>query len=111
MSEQTAWFYHTPAWEQTREACMVRPVEMAFGICPPGMCERCFTHGELQPAEIVHHIKHVSPQNMYDPSVTLDMTNLMRVCRKCHGELHSGESFEPRVAFDADGNVVRRSNG
>ena len=76
-------------------------------ICPPGMCERCFERGRLVPAEIVHHIRHLSPENIGDPEVSLSFGNLMRVCRDCHAELHyPDQSYTPRVSFDENGRVI-----
>ena len=76
-------------------------------ICPPGMCERCFERGRLVPAEIVHHIQHLSPENIGDPQVSLSFGNLMRVCRDCHAELHyQSQSYTPRVSFDENGRVI-----
>ena len=76
-------------------------------ICPPGMCERCFERGKLVPAEIVHHIVHITETNINDPSVTLSFGNLMRVCRDCHAELHyCGSGYTPRVSFDENGRVI-----
>ncbi len=76
-------------------------------ICPPGMCERCFDRGRLVPAEIVHHIQHLSPENIGDPEVSLSFGNLMRVCRDCHAELHyPDQSYTPRVSFDENGRVI-----
>ena len=71
------------------------------------MCERCFSKGVLKPAEIVHHVIHLTPSNITDPNVSLAFSNLMRVCRDCHAELHSSEaSYKPRVAFDENGRVI-----
>ena len=83
-------FYHSVAWKHARAAYMALPVTAQDGrICPPGMCERCFSRGRLTPAEIVHHRAHLTPAN-------------------CHAELHSPEGAAPRVAFDEYGRVVPR---
>lgn len=81
-------------------------VDTDRGLCPPGMCERCFSRGVLKPAEIVHHVIHLTPSNITDPNVSLAFSNLMRVCRDCHAELHNPYCFEQRVAFDENGRVV-----
>ena len=71
------------------------------------MCERCFERGRLVPAEIVHHIQHLSPENIGDPEVSLSFGNLMRVCRDCHAEFHyTDQSYTPRVSFDENGRVI-----
>lgn len=101
-------FYHSRAWRRAQAAYMRAPVPTESGTCPPYMCERCFSlTGRLVPAEIVHHIRHLTPENVGDPEVALSTANLMRVCRDCHARLHAPDAFEPRVAFDEDGRVVR----
>ena len=104
-------FYRSKSWERTRAAYMRSIVDTDRGPCPPGMCERCFSKGILKPAEIVHHIRHLDPVSIHDPNVSLAFSNLMRVCRGCHAELHSSEeSYKPRVAFDENGRVVPLGN-
>lgn len=100
-------FYRSKAWRHARETYLRVPVRVLDGrMCPPGMCERCFERGALVPAEIVHHRKHLTPQNIDDPSVALSPSNLMRVCRDCHAALHSSDDYAPRVGFDENGRVV-----
>ena len=99
-------FYRSKSWERTRAAYMRSIVDTDRGPCPPGMCERCFSRGILRPAEIVHHRVHLTPTNITDPNVSLAFSNLMRVCRDCHAELHSPDGFEQRVSFDENGRVV-----
>lgn len=106
-------FYHSRPWKDTRDAYMGHPVERSGGICPPGMCERCFDSGRLVPAEIVHHKTHLTPENIDDPAVSLGFGNLERLCRACHAAEHPevygwDVSHAPRVAFDEYGNVVMR---
>lgn len=57
-------------------------------VVPPGMCERCFYLGKLTPARVVHHKKHITPENVGDPKVTLAYDNLMRLCQDCHAYVH-----------------------
>lgn len=100
-------FYHSKAWRKTQRAYMESFVETDRGVCPPYMCERCFSLGVMRPAEIVHHIKPITESTIGDPDITLSTSNLMRVCRECHAELHRGCSgYVPRVAFDEDGRVI-----
>lgn len=103
-------FYHSGAWKRTRAAYMRMPVRTAWGIVPPGMCERCFSLGRLRPADTIHHKVHLSPDNIGDPKVTLSFDNLMRVCRDCHAAIHAGTDGLPesRVTFGPDGEVLQR---
>lgn len=99
-------FYRSKAWRKTQRAYMESFVETDRGVCPPYMCERCFEMGVVRPAEIVHHVTHLSPENITDPDVSLSFKNLMRVCRDCHARLHGADDYEQRVAFDESGRVV-----
>lgn len=103
-------FYRSKAWQEARDRAMTRYVETDRGVCPPLMCERCFSKGVLKPAKIVHHVVHLSPENIGDQNVSLSLDNLMRVCKECHDEIHYGDmnqtSYTPRVRFDEEGRVV-----
>lgn len=95
-------FYKSKAWKQTRQA---------YFEYRHGLCERCLSRGIYKPGEIVHHREHIQPWNIDDASVTLSFDNLELLCRDCHAAAHpeifKKQEPERRVAFDADGNVVR----
>ena len=123
--------YSSPAWLKNRKIYLQLPVDIEghrlferddgsfyrideYGydvtvpserVVPPGMCERCFARGEYVPAKLVHHIVHVSPENVDDPHVTLSFDNFQRLCQDCHAAVHSSAP-ESRVTFDENGNVV-----
>lgn len=100
-------FYHSKQWVDTRMAYMSLPIQTDHGVCPPGMCERCFEMGKLTSANTVHHIEWLTPSTIDDTHKTLDFSNLMRVCMDCHAAIHAGIPAEkPRVAFDEEGNVI-----
>jgi 5-methylcytosine-specific restriction enzyme A len=48
------------------------------------LCQRCYSKGLLTPADIVHHIQHLSKE----PDRALDEDNLISVCTTCHNQLH-----------------------
>lgn len=98
-------FYKSAPWIKNRRNYLTRPLDTPHGICPPGMCERCFERGKLVPAKVVHHKKHLTPQNVSDPKVALAYDNLQRLCQDCHAVVHSGRQ-ESRVTFDENGNVM-----
>ena len=123
-------FYHSPAWLRVRKNYMGTVVDTSgrrlhmsadgyaytdehghvcrvpsSSVVAPGLCERCFRMGRVTPAKVVHHIEHLTPENIGDRGLTLSYSNLMRVCQDCHAFLHSGHD-EPRVTFDEQGNVV-----
>ena len=102
----TEGFYGTQRWKDTRDTYM---------LMGQGLCEPCLDEGRYTIAEIVHHKVHLTPDNINDPSITLNFDNLQRVCRDCHAKAHpeiygSETECKMRVGFDADGNLVRLEN-
>ena len=90
--------YLSPAWKKCRDA---------YASSRRGLCEMCLEKGVVRPGVIVHHVRHVSPENVGDPSVTLDWRNLRLVCRDCHAELHSART-DRRWEVDELGRVTAR---
>ena len=95
MNEILLPFYSSGAWKHTREA---------FRKSKQGLCEICLKKGLLVPGEIVHHVKHVTVDNVDDPNITLNWDNLMLLCRDCHADIH--RKYKPRYVFDDDGRVI-----
>ena len=92
-------FYHTTAWKQVRQEAMIRD---------HGLCQECLAKGIVRKASIVHHRIPLTPDNISDQSITLNLDNLECVCRACHSLVHGLASGGTRsgFAFDADGNLV-----
>lgn len=88
-------FYHSQAWKDCRAAYLSQR---------KGLCEQCLKRGLYTPADTVHHIVHLTPDNIGDPSITLNPSNLMAVCRDCHAEIHAGRPI--RFTVDAFGRVT-----
>lgn len=65
--------------------------------------------GLLVPGEIVHHIIELTPENINDPSVSLNFDNLRLVCRRCHAEAHGARKGARYIVMD-DGRVIAREN-
>ena len=86
-------FYTTRAWRKCRESFLKEK---------GGLCEICFSKGLIVPAEHVHHKVHITPENMNDPRITLDHSNLMALCSECHAEQHRTK----RWRCDALGRVI-----
>ena len=78
-----ARFYNSPAWRSTRVNYLKKV---------GGLCERCMKKGLYVPAEIVHHKKWLTPENINDPRITLSFDNLEALCRQCHEEEHAEEN-------------------
>ncbi|MFZ5829808.1 MAG: HNH endonuclease [Planctomycetota bacterium] len=51
------------------------------------LCQDCLAGGRIRPADLVHHEATVRDS----PERRLDGTNLVALCRSCHGRRHSTE--------------------
>jgi len=91
-------FYKSKTWQKCR-ASYIKSVG--------GMCEDCLKKGIVRPGQIVHHIINITEQNINDPSITLDWSNLRYVCRDCHASEHSTEGRR-RYVINDDGTVTMR---
>ena len=86
-------FYRSQAWRKARAAYL---------DAHNHICERCG-----RAASIVHHKRHITPENVSDPSVTLDPANFEALCLDCHNAEHFGAgSTAPGLTFDGEGNLV-----
>ena len=93
-------FYQSKAWKDVREVALKRDNYI---------CQNC----GLKPAELVHHKIHLTPKNVYDNSIALNLDNLISVCASCHSELHRGEHAKGRMneeaypdTFDENGMLI-----
>ena len=67
-----------------------------------GLCQRC----HKQYGYIVHHKKHITPENISDISVILNHNNLEFLCHDCHNKEHHRNDKKKRYAFDEAGNLI-----
>lgn len=95
MSKETAPFYGTEVWKQTRKA-----YKKAAG----GLCEICLKQGLCTAGEFVHHRIPLTATNMNDPEIALSFDNLMLVCRKHHEQIH--DKRKRRYKLDDMGRVI-----
>lgn len=75
-------FYNSRAWKNCRAA---------YAKSQSYLCERCRAKGIYKSGEIVHHKIHLTPENVNDPTVTLNWDNLRLLCRDCHALEHKPE--------------------
>ncbi len=91
-------FYKSKSWLKVREAVMQRDHYL---------CVRC---GEV--GQEVHHKEWIKPENINDPNITLNMNNLVTLCKDCHHKEHERNQFtkhdvlEEGLMFDVDGNLI-----
>lgn len=92
MKDYAKAFYKSPAWKKCRAA---------YAKSRGGLCERCLSKGIYKPGVIVHHKVYLTPENIGDPTVTLDWSNLELVCRSCHDAEHElGKQRRLRAAAE-----------
>ena len=88
-------FYKSKSWQKVRNAYM---------RSQRSLCEICLANGIIKPCEIVHHKIEITPDNINDPTVTLNWNNLQCVCRDCHAKIHDRSGR--RYIIGEDGRVM-----
>lgn len=88
-------FYKSRRW---------RDCKNAYTKSVGGLCERCLKKGLYVPGRIVHHKCYIGPDNINDPSITLNWENLELLCRSCHELEHKG--IKRRYAVNPDGSIA-----
>jgi len=69
-----------------------------------GVCQSCGNAGKH-----VHHIIPITELNKNDPSVTLNIDNLILLCKACHSEIHQNSACVGKeYMFDKQGVLVKR---
>lgn len=96
MKEYAKSFYKSKQWERCR-ASYIKSVG--------GLCERCLKHGDFIPGVIVHHKCYLTPENILDPTVTLNYDNLELLCIDCHNKEHFKEEYKKRYTINDDGSI------
>lgn len=90
-------FYTSAAWAKTRSAYIAYRRSIDGGVC-----EEC----RQRLGVIVHHRTMITPQNINNPEVTLNFSNLELVCQECHnampGHAWGHGAARSRVIFDCD---------
>lgn len=88
-------FYSSAEWQNVRNA---------YAQSRSWLCERCESAGLIVPGEIVHHIEHLTAENINNPNVAVSFDNLQLLCRKCHAEVH--ENAQKRYKITQNGEVI-----
>ena len=96
MKEFAKAFYKSSEWQKCR-ASYIKSVN--------GLCERCLQRGLIVPGYIVHHKCYLTPENILDPSVTLNFDNLEFLCHDCHNREHGRTKIPKRYEILPDGGV------
>ena len=87
-------FYNSKLWKQQRRFALQRD-----GYS----CRDCSSR-----AEEVHHIIELTPANISDYDISLNLDNLVSLCFDCHQKRHKGEGDLPNgFVFDENGHPVQ----
>lgn len=98
MKKYAETFYKSRQWQQVRDLVVQRA---------GGLCERCAKEGKLTPAAVVHHVIPITPENISDPKITMNLDNLMALCVDCHAAMHH-EKARARFKIDSAGRVTTK---
>ena len=94
-------FYGSAEWKAIRDSYL---------RSKGGLCERCYKRGQVVPAQIVHHKKHLDANTVNDPELALNMENLEALCWSCHEQehqrWHKHKKPPKRYTIDAYGKVT-----
>lgn len=90
-------FYKSLAWQRCRDSVMKRDHHL---------CVDCLKEGRITPAEEVHHIIELTPDNVWNPSISLSHSNLVSLCRECHAKRHGAR--DRRYKVDEWGRVTNK---
>ena len=86
-------FYKSSEWRQARHIALMRD---------NFLCVMCKEEGKMNPAEVVHHKKHLDEVNVDNPDIALNQDNLISLCSLHHSIVHSGEHARGRMAHEHD---------
>lgn len=97
MKKYAEKFYKSREWQAVREE---------YAKSKAYLCEDCLERGLITPGEIVHHIRHITKDNLRDPAITLNPANLRLLCRSCHERAHRRPDTPKRYTVDEQGHVI-----
>lgn len=79
-------FYRSKAWKNVRQYVFTRD---------KGLCQDCLKNGIYTAGKEVHHITWLTPDNINNPSITLNENNLILLCKDCHHNRH--DRYKPKI--------------
>lgn len=91
-------FYNSKEWIRIRDLAFSRD---------NGLCQKCLKEkGELIPGDEVHHKIWLRPTNINNPNITLNIDNLVTLCRDCHMSIHKKSRKEKRKNIVMNGMYI-----
>lgn len=99
-------FYSSAGWLKCRSGYVKERISIDGGICE--ICKK-------EQGYIVHHIIPINENNINNPQITLDWSNLRYVCKHCHDRIDGhfikksyDDEILPEIFFDDKGNPIPR---
>lgn len=95
-------FYHSGPWKALRRRALIRD-GCTCRMCGARACE-------------VDHITELTPENITDLSISLNLDNLQSLCHDCHTKKTMEDKgiikpdCDEEYFFDADGNLTPRGS-
>lgn len=83
-------FYKSKEWVEFRKVLMLKRIQRDGDL----ICEHCKKPILKRFDTILHHVKELTPENVFDLSVSLNEDNVKFLHFKCHNEIHSRYGFE-----------------
>lgn len=90
-------FYKSKAWQSCRRSYIANRV-----LVDGGMCERC----KIRVGYIVHHKVTLTAENIKDPYIALNHSQLEYLCKPCHDNEHFNDMHGEACKFDENGQPI-----
>lgn len=97
--------YNSKQWKDCRKAYIA-----SVG----GLCETCLENDDITAGYIVHHKKHLTPNNINDYYIVFGFDNLKLECKECHdkndghGVTKQAEVMVKGLMFDKNGDLIKK---
>lgn len=96
-SEKLSHFYKSDKWQKFRQLRIAQNIDHNNGIL---VCDHCHKLIHAERDCEVHHIKHLTEENVGDGSISLSVENTQCVHHQCHNSIHkryNGQTVEKQV--------------
>lgn len=92
-------FYNSKAWRECRDTQLKMDRY------------RCTRPGCFEPAQEVHHIIELTPDNINDISISMNHNNLTSLCSECHKRITKEQKMKYKFKEHLQRNIVFDANG
>lgn len=107
-------FYNSKVWKQVRLNIWRKQHLLCYYCGQPVYIDKLsdYIPKEKRRRGIVHHIEHLTEENVFDNAISLDESNLVGVCLECHNSKCHNETTSIRegLSFDENGNLIKQDS-